>query len=62
MNTNAELLRELRIDRSAAAEPPPSRRGLWMGLLAAAVLAGLGAGAWALFGGEDGVEVSTATA
>src|SRR3546814_11161224 len=28
MNTNAELLKELRIDRKAA--PPPSRRGLWI--------------------------------
>jgi RND family efflux transporter MFP subunit len=36
MNTNAELLKELRIDRSAP--PPPSRRGLWIGLAAAALL------------------------
>ena len=62
MNTNADLLKELRIDRSASAEPPPSRRGLWIGLLSVAVVAGLAAGAWALFGGEDGIEVRTATA
>jgi RND family efflux transporter MFP subunit len=62
MNTNADLLKELRIDRSAAAEPPPSRRGLWMGLLAAAVVAGLGIGGWKLFGSEKGVEVTTASA
>ncbi len=62
MNTNADLLKELRIDRSAAAEPPPSRRGLWLGLLAAAVVAGLGVGGWMLFGGEKGIEVGTATA
>ncbi len=62
MNTNADLLKELRIDRSASAEPPPSRRGLWLGLLAVAVVVGLGAGGWALFGGKDGIEVQTATA
>ena len=62
MNTNADLLKELRIDRSASAEPPPSRRGLWLGLLAVAVVIGLGAGGWSLFGGEDGIEVQTATA
>jgi RND family efflux transporter MFP subunit len=62
MNTNADLLKELRIDRSAAAEPPPSRRGLWLGLLSVAILAGLGIGGWKLFGGEKGIEVTTATA
>ncbi|KPN17425.1 acriflavin resistance protein [Xanthomonas sp. Mitacek01] len=36
MNTNADLLKELRIDRSAP--PPPSRRGLWIGLAIAALL------------------------
>ncbi len=58
--TNADLLKELRIDRNAHTEPPPSRRGLWMGLLAAAVLAGLGVGGWALFAGNDAIEVETA--
>ncbi|UNK42969.1 efflux RND transporter periplasmic adaptor subunit [Luteimonas sp. S4-F44] len=37
MNTNADLLKELRIDRSAP--PPPSRRRLWIGLGIAAVVA-----------------------
>lgn len=37
MNTNADLLKELRIDRSAP--PPPSRRRLWIGLGIAAVIA-----------------------
>ncbi len=62
MTTNADLLKELRIDRNAVADTPPSRRGLWLGLLAAAVITGLGVGAWALFAGDDSVEVSTATA
>ena len=60
MNTKADLLRELRIDRQPS--PPPSRRGLWIGLgIAAAVLllAGL---AWALLGGTRAVEVRTASA
>ena len=60
MNTKADLLRELRIDRQPT--PPPSRRGLWIGLavaIAVLLLAGL---AWALLGGERGVEVRTATA
>ncbi|MGY0612819.1 MULTISPECIES: efflux RND transporter periplasmic adaptor subunit [unclassified Luteimonas] len=60
MNTKADLLRELRIDRQPT--PPPSRRGLWIGLaVAAAVLLATGL-AWALLGGERGVEVETATA
>ena len=60
MNTKADLLRELRIDRTPT--PPPSRRGLWIGLgIAAAVLvlAGL---AWALLGGTRATEVRTTTA
>ncbi|MGY1458409.1 efflux RND transporter periplasmic adaptor subunit [Luteimonas sp. A534] len=60
MNTKADLLRELRIDRQPT--PPPSRRGLWITLgvaVAVLLLAGL---AWALLGGERGVEVRTATA
>jgi RND family efflux transporter MFP subunit len=59
MNTSADLLKELRIDRSAA--PPPSRRGLWIGLaIAAAVVLVLSLAAWALFGRDQGVEVHTA--
>ena len=52
MNTSADLLKELRIDRSASAAPPPSRRGLWIGLLVAGVVALLAAGGWALFRGK----------
>ena len=61
MNTNADLLKELRIDRSAA-PPPPSRRGLWIGLAAVATVAVLSVAGWALFGGKGGVDVRTATA
>lgn len=63
MNTNADLLKELRIDRNAS--PPPASgpgRGLWIGLTAAAVIAALGAGGWWLFGRDTGVEVRTASA
>ncbi|WP_417471568.1 efflux RND transporter periplasmic adaptor subunit [Luteimonas mephitis] len=59
MNTNAELLKELRIDRKAA--PPPSRRGLWIALgIVVALLLAAGA-AWAIFGRDRGIEVRTAT-
>lgn len=61
MNTNADLLKELRIDRSAA-PPPPSRRGLWIGIAAVAAVAVLSVAGWKLFGGKGGVEVRTATA
>jgi len=60
MNTNADLLKELRIDRKPA--PPPSRKGLWATLavlLAVAVLAL--AGGW-LLGRDEAVPVETATA
>ncbi|MCW5567684.1 MAG: efflux RND transporter periplasmic adaptor subunit [Dokdonella sp.] len=60
MNTNADLLKELRIDRKPA--PPPSRKGLWTTLavlLAVAVLAL--AGGW-LLGRDEAVPVETATA
>ncbi|MGY0618243.1 efflux RND transporter periplasmic adaptor subunit [Lysobacter sp. A378] len=56
MNTNAELLKELRIDRQAA--PPPARRGLWIAL-AIIALAALAIGAWAL-ARDTGIEVQTA--
>ncbi|WP_298579712.1 efflux RND transporter periplasmic adaptor subunit [uncultured Luteimonas sp.] len=60
MNTNADLLRELRIDRSPG--PPPSRKGLWIAvgsIIAIAVLVLLG---WWLFGRERALPVRTATA
>jgi RND family efflux transporter MFP subunit len=61
MNTNADLLKELRIDRNAAAsEPGPSRRGLWIGLGVALGVVALGGAGWALFGGEKALEVKTA--
>ncbi len=61
MNASADLLKELRIDRSAP-PPKPSRRGLWIGLAVAAILLlALAIGAWALFGRGKPVEVRTAT-
>ncbi len=59
MNTNADLLKELRIDRRA--EPPPSRRGLWLGLGIALALVVLALVGWALLGGDKAVEVRTGT-
>ncbi len=59
MNSSADLLKELRIDRKAAPPEPTSRRGLWIGLAAAAVVV-LAGGAWALLGGEKAIEVQTA--
>jgi RND family efflux transporter MFP subunit len=60
MNTKADLLRELRIDRQPT--PPPSRRGLWIGIAVAGVLLLVAGLAWALLAGGRGVEVRTATA
>ncbi|GAA5069604.1 efflux RND transporter periplasmic adaptor subunit [Lysobacter panacisoli] len=60
MNNSADLLKELRIDRSAP-PPPPSRRGLWIALAAAAALVVLALIAWAVLGRSRGVEVQTAT-
>jgi RND family efflux transporter MFP subunit len=60
MNSPADLLKELRIDRTAP--PPPSRRGLWIALAAVVALLLLAAGAWAWLGRDKGVEVHTAAA
>lgn len=54
----SDLLRELRIDRSAP--PPASRRTLWIALAAAAAVVLLAIVGWALFGRDKGVEVRTA--
>ena len=60
MNTSADLLKELRIDRKAPPPTPPaaSRRGLWIGL-GIALLVLLAAG-WFLFGRDKAIEVTTA--
>ncbi len=60
MNTNADLLRELRIDRSPG--PPPSRKGLWIALGSILAVALLALAAWWLFGRERALPVRTATA
>ncbi|WP_449446750.1 efflux RND transporter periplasmic adaptor subunit [Thermomonas brevis] len=58
MNTSADLLNSLKIDR-AAPPPPPSRKGLWLGLAVAGVVVLAVGGFFALRGGK-GVEVRTA--
>jgi len=60
MNTSAELLKELRIDRKAGSPPPsPSRRGRWivLAIVLFIVLAGL---AWFVLGRERPIAVTTA--
>lgn len=57
MNTNADLLKELRIDRKAA--PSPSRRGLWVGLAIAAIIALIIVAVVFLRSGRQGIEVQT---
>ncbi|KRG71561.1 efflux RND transporter periplasmic adaptor subunit [Pseudoxanthomonas dokdonensis] len=60
MNTSADLLKELRIDRKPAPAEPRSRKPLWITLgviVALLVLAVLG---WLLFGRDKGIEVRTA--
>jgi len=60
MNTNADLLKELRIDRKAA--PPPSRKGLWVTLAILLALALLALAGWWLLGRDQAIPVETATA
>jgi len=59
MNTSADLLKELRIDRKAP-PPPKSGRGLWLWLVAALILLLLAMTAWFVFGREKAIEVHTA--
>ena len=61
MNDSADLLNQLRIDRSA---PPPqgSRRGLWIGLGIAGAVAAAALVAWLAFGRGTAPEVRTAQA
>ncbi|MGY4514883.1 efflux RND transporter periplasmic adaptor subunit [Lysobacter sp. HA18] len=59
MNTSADLLKELRIDRNAA-PPPTNRRGLWIGLAIAGAVVVLGGAAYALTRGGGGPEVHVA--
>lgn len=56
--SSSDLLKELRIDRSAA-PPPTSRRGLWIALAVAAGVLVLGLAAWAIFSRDNAVEVQT---
>jgi len=58
MNSNADLLKSLKIDRNAA-PPPESRKGLWIGLAVVAAIALAVAGGFALRGGK-GIEVRVA--
>ena len=61
MNASAELLKELKLERSRTpSTPPPSRRGLWIGLGVAAVVLLAAVAAWLLLGGEKAPEVRTA--
>ena len=59
MNASAELLKELRLERNKAPEPP-SRRGLWIVLGVVAALLVLAVAGWALLGRDGAVEVRTA--
>jgi RND family efflux transporter MFP subunit len=58
MNNSADLLKELRIDRSAP--PPSSPRGLWIVLVIAAAVVVLVVAGWAFFGRNNATEVRTA--
>jgi RND family efflux transporter MFP subunit len=59
MNTSADLLKELRIDRKAPPSEPPARRGTWVAI-AVIVVVLLAQAAWWLLGRSTPVEVRTA--
>ncbi len=61
MNTSADLLKSLKIDRNAP-PPPTSRRGLWIALAVAAGVVLLALAAWFALGRGKGLEVRTASA
>ena len=58
MNSNADLLKELRIERKP--EPPPSRRGLWIALAVVGAVLLLAGAAWAFLSRDQGIKVQTA--
>ena len=58
MNASADLLKSLKIDRSAP--PPSSRKGLWIGLAVAGAVVVLGAAGWFALNRDSGIEVRTA--
>ncbi|MEG3191712.1 efflux RND transporter periplasmic adaptor subunit [Lysobacter sp. D1-1-M9] len=60
MSTSADLLKELRIDRSVP--PPPSRRRLWIALAIIGAVLAVGLVGWILFGRDDTPQVRTARA
>ncbi|UHQ22915.1 efflux RND transporter periplasmic adaptor subunit [Lysobacter sp. 5GHs7-4] len=62
MATSSDLLKELRIDRSAPPPPSGGGRTLWIALGAVGVVALLGVVGWAVFGRNAAPEVKTATA
>ena len=59
MNSSADLLKSLKIDRSAP-PPPTSQKGLWIGLGVAAVIVLGAGGAWFALGRDKGMDVQVA--
>ena len=59
MNSSSDLLKSLKIDRSAP-PPPASRKGLWIGLAVAGAVVVLGAAGWFALNRDSGIEVRTA--
>ena len=59
MNSSADLLKSLKIDRSAP-PPPAPRKGLWIGLAVAGAVVVLGAAGWFALNRDSGIEVRTA--